>query len=209
MYAEGSPFRGDPKHKDITLRKIAPVHSHVPATLVRPAHRALKALSSVTNGMRHRVSKMKIISGGQTGVDRGALDAALEAGIECGGTCPGGRKAEDGFIPEIYPLTEFASNIYSDRTRQNVVDSDATLILHFGQLEGGTAFTRQCCIAEAKPYLVIDASEDAQAVLVQQIVDFIRQNKVQVLNVAGPRASKVPVAQQTTKQLLTTVLKNL
>jgi len=152
---------------------------------------------------------MKVISGGQTGVDRGALDAALEAGIECGGTCPAGHKAEDGVIPEIYPLTELASNIYSDRTRQNVIDSDATLILHFGQLEGGTAFTRQCCIAEAKPYLVIDASEDAQPVLVQQIVDFIRQNKVQVLNVAGPRASKVPVAQQTTKQLLTTVLKNL
>ena len=152
---------------------------------------------------------MKIISGGQTGVDRGALDAALEAGIECGGTCPASRKAEDGIIPEIYPLTELASNIYSDRTRQNVVDSDATLILHFGRLEGGTAFTRQCCIAEAKPYLVIDASEAAQAVLVQQVVDFIRQNRVQVLNVAGPRASKVPVAQATTKQLLTTVLKNL
>jgi len=152
---------------------------------------------------------LKIISGGQTGVDRGALDAALEADIECGGTCPAGRKAEDGIIPEIYPLTELASNIYSDRTRQNVVDSDATLILHFGQLEGGTAFTRQCCMTEAKPYLVIDASEAAQAVLVQQVVDFIRQNKVQVLNVAGPRASKVPVAQATTKQLLTTVLKNL
>jgi len=152
---------------------------------------------------------MKIISGGQTGVDRGALDAALEAGIECGGTCPVGHKAEDGVIPEMYPLTELASNIYSDRTRQNVIDSDATLILHFGQLEGGTAFTRQCCIAEAKPYLVIDASEDAQPILVQQIVDFIRQNKIQVLNVAGPRASKVPLAQQTTKQLLTTVLKSL
>jgi len=152
---------------------------------------------------------MKVISGGQTGVDRGALDAALEAGIECGGTCPAGHKAEDGVIPEIYPLTELASNIYSDRTRQNVIDSDATLILHFGQLEGGTAFTLQCCIAEAKPYLVIDASEDAQPILVQQIVDFIRQNKIQVLNVAGPRASKVPLAQQTTKQLLTTVLKSL
>jgi len=152
---------------------------------------------------------MKIISGGQTGVDRGALDAALQAGVECGGTCPADRKAEDGIIPEIYPLTELASNIYSDRTRQNVIDSDATLILHFGQLEGGTAFTRQCCIAEAKPYLVINAGEAAQAVLVQQIVDFIRQNKVQVLNVAGPRASKVPVAQQTTKQLLTIALKNL
>jgi hypothetical protein len=152
---------------------------------------------------------MKIISGGQTGVDRGALDAALAAGIECGGTCPAGRKAEDGIIPEIYPLTELASNIYSDRTRQNVIASDATLIIHFGQLEGGTAFTRQCCITEDKPYLVIDASEEEQLALVQQIVDFIRQNNIQVLNVAGPRASKVPVAQEITKRLLITVLKSL
>ena len=141
-------------------------------------------------------------------MDRGALDAALQVGIECGGTCPAGRKAEDGIIPEIYPLTELASNVYSDRTRQNVSDSDATLIIHFGQLEGGTAFTRQCCISEAKPYLVIDATRQEQAVLVQQIMNFIKQNKIEVLNVAGPRASKVPLAQETTKQLLTTVLKN-
>ena len=152
---------------------------------------------------------MKIISGGQTGVDRGALDAALQADVECGGTCPAGRKAEDGIIPEIYPLTELASNVYSDRTRQNVSDSDATLIIHFCQLEGGTAFTQQCCISEAKPYLVIDATRQEQAVLVQKIVDFIKQHRVQVLNVAGPRASKVPVAQKITNQLLTSVLKSL
>jgi len=152
---------------------------------------------------------MKIISGGQTGVDRGALDAALEAGIECGGTCPAGRKAEDGIIPAIYSLTELASNVYSERTRQNVIDSDATLILYFGQLEGGTAFTRECCLAEDKPHLLIDAAGEEPAVLVPRIVDFIRQNRVQVLNVAGPRASKVPGAQATTKQLLTTVLNKL
>ena len=152
---------------------------------------------------------MKIISGGQSGVDRGALDAALEARIECGGTCPAGRKAEDGIIPDIYPLTELDSTVYSDRTRQNVIDSDATLIIHFGQLEGGTAFTRQCCTDENKPYLVIDASRDEQFVLAQQIRDFIRQNTIKVLNVAGPRASKMPVAQEQTRLLLTTVLHNL
>jgi hypothetical protein len=152
---------------------------------------------------------MKIISGGQTGVDRGALDAALAAGLECGGTCPAGRKAEDGIIPEIYPLTELASNIYSDRTRKNVSDSDATLIIHFGQLEGGTAFTQRCCMTEHKPYLLIDAARQEQAVLAKQIVDFIKQHRVQVLNVAGPRASKVPVAQEITKQLLIRVLKSL
>jgi hypothetical protein len=152
---------------------------------------------------------MKIISGGQTGVDRGALDAALELGIECGGTCPAGRKAEDGMIPEKYSLTEFDSTVYSDRTRQNVVDSDATLIIHFGQLEGGTAFTRRCCIEENRPYLVIDASEDDESLQVQQIQDFIRESSIQVLNVAGPRASKVPEAQEQTRRLLSAVLNRL
>ena len=152
---------------------------------------------------------MKIISGGQTGVDRGALDAALEAGVDCGGTCPAGRKAEDGIIPAIYPLTELASTVYADRTRQNVIDSDATLILHFGQLEGGTAFTQRCCLREKKPCLVINALQEQQAVLLESILGFIRQHKVQVLNVAGPRASKIPFAQETTKQLLTSVLKKL
>jgi predicted Rossmann fold nucleotide-binding protein DprA/Smf involved in DNA uptake len=149
---------------------------------------------------------MKIISGGQTGVDRGALDAALEVGIECGGTCPAGRKAEDGVIPAKYPLTEFDSTIYSDRTRQNVVDSDATLIIHFGQLEGGTAFTRQCCLDENRPFLVLDASESDESLHVQQVLDFIHENSAQVLNVAGPRASKVPTAHDFTLRLLVTAL---
>ena len=151
---------------------------------------------------------MKIISGGQTGVDRGALDAALETGIDCAGTCPAGRKAEDGVIPEIYPLTALNSTVYSNRTRQNVIDSDATLIIHFGQLQGGTAFTRQCCIDENKPYLVIDASKAEQDKLVQYILNFIGQNRIQVLNVAGPRASKVPTAQETTRTLLKAVLQH-
>lgn len=152
---------------------------------------------------------MKIISGGQTGVDRGALDAALEAGIECGGTCPTGRKAEDGVIPEKYPLTELNSTVYSDRTRKNVIDSDATLIIHFGQLQGGTAFTRQCCIDENKPYLVLDASMADQDDLVQHILNFIWQNRIQVLNVAGPRASKVPTAQERTRTLLSAVMQHI
>lgn len=152
---------------------------------------------------------MKIISGGQTGVDRGALDAALELGIECGGTCPAGRKAEDGLIPEKYSLTELDSTVYSDRTRKNVIDSDATLIIHFGQLEGGTAFTRQCCIEENRPCLVVNASEDDQSHHVQQILDFIQENAVQVLNVAGPRASKVPGAQEHTRRLLEDVLHSI
>ncbi len=152
---------------------------------------------------------MKIISGGQTGVDRGALDAALEAGFDCGGACPAGRKAEDGVIPAIYPLTELGSSVYSDRTRQNVIDSDATLIVHFGKIEGGTDFTRQCCIAEDKPFLLIDASRDGVAEMAHQILGFIREYDIQVLHVAGPRASKIPTARETAKQLLTMVLAQL
>ena len=151
---------------------------------------------------------MKIISGGQTGADRGALDAALEVGIDCGGTCPAGRKAEDGVIPVKYPLTELDSTVYSHRTRKNVIDSDATLIIHFGQLQGGTAFTRQCSIDENKPYLVIDASKESLNIQTQYILDMLAEHDVKVLNVAGPRASKVPTAQEHTKRLLKTVLQN-
>jgi len=139
-------------------------------------------------------------------VDRGALDAAVETGVECGGTCPAGRIAEDGIIPDKYPLTEIDSKIYSDRTRKNVIDSDATLIIYFGRLEGGTAFTRQCCIDEHRPYLVIDASKAGQNDLVQQIRNFIVQNRIQTLNVAGPRASKEPTAQEMTRVVLKMVL---
>jgi hypothetical protein len=74
----------------------------------------------------------KIISGGQTGVDRGALDAALEASFPCGGWCPKGRKAEDGPIPARYPLKEMDGPAYRLRTERNVRDSDGTLILFFG-----------------------------------------------------------------------------
>ena len=82
-----------------------------------------------------------ILSGGQTGLDRAALDAALELGFRCGGTCPAGRKAADGRIPDRHPLTELASASYPARTRRHEEDADGTLIIHFGPLTGGTALT--------------------------------------------------------------------
>ena len=96
---------------------------------------------------------IKIISGGQTGVDRGALDAALDANVDCGGWCPSGRLAEDGEIPEKYPLEELESRSYKDRTLKNVVDSDGTVIFYFGELEGGTKLTSLFCEQQGKPYL--------------------------------------------------------
>jgi hypothetical protein len=83
----------------------------------------------------------KIVSGGQTGVDRGALDAAIAAGLDHGGWCPTGRKAEDGTIPEKYQLSETSSSSYAGRTALNVRDSGGTLVLSKGLIRGGTRLT--------------------------------------------------------------------
>jgi predicted Rossmann fold nucleotide-binding protein DprA/Smf involved in DNA uptake len=93
----------------------------------------------------------KIVSGGQTGVDRAALDIALALGIPCGGWCPRGRGAEDGVIPARYPLQETCSHDYAERTRRNVIDSDGTLILAIGALHGGTLLTAQLAEKAASP----------------------------------------------------------
>jgi hypothetical protein len=138
------------------------------------------------------VNNFKIVSGGQTGVDRGALDAALELNIPCGGWCPEGRKAEDGVIPEQYPLEEMKDADYRDRTRQNVLDSDASAIIYFGEIEGGTEQTLDDCVQNGRPYQLIDGSEMQPGQAAKVLADFVRQRGAVVLNVAGPRASKNP-----------------
>jgi hypothetical protein len=132
----------------------------------------------------------KIVSGGQTGVDRGALDAALEAGFPCGGWAPEGRVAEDGTLPERYPLRELPGAGYEERTLQNVLDSDATAILYSGKLEGGTRQTMVHCVEHGKPFELIDATHTAPREAALKLAAFIERNRVSVLNVAGPRASK-------------------
>src|SRR5450631_131844 len=101
----------------------------------------------------------KIVSGGQTGVDRGALDAALAAHFPCGGWAPGDRMAEDGAIPDRYPMTVLPKGGYRQRTRLNVVDSDGTAILYYETLKGGTRLTRNLCALEKRPYILIDARQ--------------------------------------------------
>ena len=140
------------------------------------------------------MDRIKIVSGGQTGVDRGALDAALDLNYPCGGWCPRGRIAEDGVIPDRYPLTEHDSEEYVARTFQNVVDSDATLVIHFDELEGGTALTVEFCQQEQKPHLVIDMRNTGQHGVTGSIAEFVRSRGIRTLNVAGPRASKIPLA---------------
>src|SRR5689334_3584695 len=105
---------------------------------------------------------VKIISGGQTGVDRAALDVALELGLECGGWCPKGRKAEDGPIPQRYPLTETDSDQYPLRTAMNVRDADGTLIVTRGQPDRGTGLTLQLAKRYDKPFFVVDLDHDAE-----------------------------------------------
>jgi hypothetical protein len=131
----------------------------------------------------------KIISGGQTGVDRGALDAALAVGFPCGGWCPADRKAEDGPIPERYPMSLLTERGDRLRTLKNVQTSDGTAILFNQTLSGGTKLTRDTCIREKKPFIVLDATQITVERAVRAVLRSIEENEISTLNVAGPRLS--------------------
>jgi len=131
----------------------------------------------------------RIISGGQTGVDRAALDAAIALGIPHGGWCPRGRLAEDGAVPSRYELTETDSAQYQVRTEWNVLDSDATLVVCRGPLSGGTELTVRLAEAHGKPCLVVDLDDPPALDVVRQ---WIVEVGAETLNVAGPRESQSP-----------------
>jgi len=137
-------------------------------------------------------STLQIVSGGQTGVDRAALDAAMEHGASVGGWCPEGRLAEDGIIPARYPLRELPGGGYRKRTRQNVIDSDGTAILYFDVLSGGTKLAYKIYRKEAKPFLLINAFAITEVEAINQLNAFISDHGIRILNIAGPRASHEP-----------------
>lgn len=136
------------------------------------------------------ITLRRVVSGGQTGVDRGALDAALAVGFECGGWVPGDRMAEDGVIPDRYPVTVLPNGNYRQRTRLNVVDSDGSAIIYNESLTGGARLTRNLCALLNRPYVLIDARELADPNrAAATVLKFIERCKIQTLNVAGPRLS--------------------
>ena len=132
----------------------------------------------------------KIVSGGQTGADRAALDWALAHGMPCGGWCPKGRKAEDGPIDPKYPLKETPSSSYLQRTEWNVRDSDATVLFSIQPtLTGGSKRTMEFARKHRKPNLHLCAGDKTAA---EKLKAFVEEHRVKVLNVAGPRASNEP-----------------
>jgi hypothetical protein len=146
----------------------------------------------------------KIVSGGQAGVDRGALDAALQLGFDCGGWCPLGRRAEDGPIDPRYPLTESDSPRSDVLTEQNIIDSDGTLIITGGRLEGGTRLTLELALQKNRPCRVIDLRQPLE---LEQVIDWLVALEISTLNIAGPRESKQPGIADKTREIVDNLLK--
>ena len=144
----------------------------------------------------------KIVSGGQTGADRAALDFALSNGIDHGGWCPKGRRAEDGSLDDIYRLDETPRKDYRQRTEWNVRDSDATLIVYNHELSGGSAYTAEMAQKYDRPCLLL---ENGGAGMERPVRDWLDEHKVKVLNVAGPRSSTEAEIYTMTRDLLEAV----
>ncbi|GAB6267685.1 MAG: putative molybdenum carrier protein [Smithella sp.] len=144
----------------------------------------------------------KIISGGQTGADRAALDFAIDHDMPYGGSVPKGRRTEDGRLPVKYHLQEMPTGDYSQRTLQNVLDADGTVIVSHGFLTGGSALTREFAIQHKKHWIHIDLKELPLQEAAESLSSWLKENEIKVLNVAGPKAGKDPKIYEATLRLL-------
>ena len=145
---------------------------------------------------------LEIWSGGQTGVDRAALDWAIENRIAHTGWCPKERRAEDGVIPESYLLKETPSAAYAQRTEWNARDSDGTVIFSISEkLSGGSKETLRFAQEHKKPVLHLSRERDA-ARAPEKLVGFLQEHSIEKLNVAGPRASEEPKAREFAREVL-------
>jgi hypothetical protein len=145
----------------------------------------------------------KIVSGGQTGADRAALDFAIKHKIPHGGWVPKGRIAEDGPLNAKYQLTEMTTDSYQERTEQNVIDSDGTVIISRGKLTGGSAYTQKMAKKHNRPCLHVDLKQYEVLPAAMEILSWLDDNSIKVMNVAGPRASKDPKVYESVKEVLT------
>jgi hypothetical protein len=148
----------------------------------------------------------RVVSGGQTGADRGALDAAIALGLEHGGYCPRGRLAEDGVIPARYQLTETSSAEYAQRTERNVIEADGTLLVTRGAPTGGSALTARLARARRKPLLSIDLDLTSFEDAADAVRRWLAAHRIATLNVAGSRASRTPTLADDVRRLLEAAL---
>lgn len=165
-------------------------------------------LREIQNARLRQPQIKEIISGGQTGVDRAALDAAIARHFPYSGWLPRGRLAEDGPVPDWYELKESDNPNYAYRTRLNVQDSDGTLVLYPGALSGGTALTVEICLQLGKPYFLAVPPEykTRYGTLINEILRWAQDNRVGRLNVAGPRESGCPGIYQQARTLIESLL---
>ena len=148
----------------------------------------------------------RIISGGQTGADRAALDFAIKHNVPHGGWIPKGRKTEDGTLDQKYQLQEMPTAEYAKRTEKNILDSDGTLIVSHGLLTGGSSLTRELAKKHKKFWIHLDMNDLSLDIAMDRLKSWIERNDIKVLNVAGPRSSKDPGIYQATIDLLEKVL---
>ena len=151
----------------------------------------------------------KIISGGQTGADRAGLDTAIAKGIPHGGWIPKGRKTEDGVLPDKYNLSEMTTKSYPKRTEKNILDSDGTLIISHGKITGGSSLTRKLAKQHEKPWIHLNMNDLSIKEAATQLTRWIKGHQIQILNVAGPRATKDPAIHSITSEVIESCIDEL